>query len=164
MTDDVKTCVDARTNYFGEYFSVPSDLQSDVEVLVSEITELGEQCISTEEFENKFVSTGLSDRFSSLISQCEPIARKMTKDEKRQSRDIAKGMLRENKKEIAEYAAESAAMSARVAVSEEVTTRVREKMIEDGTLADYTIAKNVAEDTERLFGFLGKKFGRNKGK
>ena len=86
----------------------------------------------------------------------------MTKEEKKQSRGIAKDILVENKEDLAMYAAESAATSVRVAASEEITTRAREKMIEDGTLADYTITKNIVEDTGRLIGFLGKKFGKNK--
>lgn len=34
MIDEVKTCVNARVNYFGEYFSIPDQLRGDVDSFI----------------------------------------------------------------------------------------------------------------------------------
>lgn len=55
-----------------------------------------------------FVSSGLSDRFMALISHCSQQSSPMTKEQKRQSLAVAKKIICENRKEAAEYIADSA--------------------------------------------------------
>ena len=62
MTDEVKKCVDIRINFFDEYFTIPEDMQNEVQAFIADITLLGNSCNSATEFEQKFVSEGLSER------------------------------------------------------------------------------------------------------
>lgn len=157
MIDEVKTCVDAKVNFLGEYFSVPDRLQGDVDSFLQDTEALGERCGSAAEFEQVFVSSGLSDRFNGLIAKCTPKARKMTKEERKHSMRVAQDILYEQRGELAKDA-----------VSEVVGDYVREKrderiaeshrqMLEDGTHADFTIRRNRLQDAGRLLGFLGRK-------
>ena len=56
MIDEVKTCMDAKVNFFGEYFSVPDQVQGDVDSFIQDTKALGEHCESAAEFEQAFVS------------------------------------------------------------------------------------------------------------
>lgn len=160
MVDEVKICVDAKVNFFAEYFTVPTDLQSEVDRFAADVTALGETCANAAEFEDQFIKTGLSARFNGLLPKCAAKAHKMTKEEKQHSRKVAKDILQENKKELVGDAVFDIAGYATTYTREELITQSREKMIEDGTLADYTIAKNTVEDIGRLGSFLKNKFGR----
>lgn len=160
MTQEIKVCVDSRVNFLDDYFIIPQELQKEIDTLKKEITGLGERCGGAEEFEDKFVSTGLSERFAAIIPRCTPKPHKMTKDEKKKSLDTAKEMLRENKQDIAKGALDSIAVSARVSLSGEAAERIHNQRIADGTAADITIAKNRITDAGRLLGFLVGKFGK----
>ena len=85
MVDEVKTCVDAKINFFEEYFSVPDDLKSEMDMFIKDTQALGEQCSSASEFEQQFSTSELLNRFNTLVSKCIPKAKKMTKEEKIQS-------------------------------------------------------------------------------
>ena len=85
MVDEVKTCVDAKINFFEEYFSVPDDLKSEMDMFIKDTQALGEQCSSASEFEQQFSASELLNRFNTLVSKCTPKAKKMTKEEKIQS-------------------------------------------------------------------------------
>ena len=75
-------------------------MQNEVQTIISEITLLGDTCSNATEFEEKFLSEGLSDKFNALLPKCTPKSIKRTKEQKQQSRKIAKGMLRENQDEL----------------------------------------------------------------
>lgn len=64
MIDEVKTCVNARVNYFEEYFSVPDQLRGEINSFIQDAEALGNLCGSAVEFEQTFVSSGLSDRLT----------------------------------------------------------------------------------------------------
>ena len=64
----------------------------------------------------------------------------------------------ENRKEAAEYLADSVLTSARVEAEGRILKENREHMIENDTMGDYTRTKNAIEDGIGLFGFLLNKF------
>ena len=159
MVDEVKTCVDAKINFFEEYFSVPDDLKSEMDMFIKDTQALGEQCSSASEFEQRFSTSELLNRFNTLVSKCTPKAKKMTKEEKKQSVKIAKDILYENRAEIAKDTLKDTANRIINDKRDEMLTKNREKMIEEGTYADYTIRRNKINS---IVDFLEKIFNKKK--
>ena len=159
MVDEVKTCVDAKINFFEEYFSVTDDLKSEMDMFIKDTQALGEQCSSASEFEQQFSTSELLNRFNTLVSKCTPKAKKMTKEEKKQSVKIAKDILYENRAEIAKDALKDTANRIINDKRDEMLTKNREKMIEEGTYADYTIRRNKINS---IRDFLEKIFNKKK--
>ena len=159
MVDEVKTCVDAKINFFEEYFSVPDDLKSEMDMFIKDTQALGEQCSSASEFEQQFSTSELLNRFNTLVSKCTPKAKKMTKEEKKQSVKIAKDILYENRVEIAKDTLKDTANRIINDKRDEMLTKNREKMIEEGTYADYTIRRNKINS---IRDFLEKIFNKKK--
>ena len=114
MNSDVQKSVNAKTNYFDEYLIVPDGLRPEVNAFCAEVVALGEQCADFNAFENRFASEGLSEKFVALICQCAQKKSPQTKEQRRESLKAAKSMMRENRKETAEYFADSVLTSARV--------------------------------------------------
>lgn len=158
MTDEVKKCVDIRINFFDEYFTIPEDMQNEVQAFIADITLLGNSCNSATEFEQKFVSEGLSERFNAILPNCIQKPVKMTKEQKKQSRKIAKEILAENKDELVDDALTYVANRGMNDLRDKAIAISREKMIEEGTMSDYTIRKNYIEDGIRFTRFLKDKF------
>lgn len=158
MRDEVKSCVDAKVNFFDMYFSVPESIQSEVNDFIRDTNTLGDRCSNAAEFEAKFISTGLSDRFNAILPKCKPKAAKMTREQKRKSMETAKEILTENRKELAEYAVKDTLNRIINDATDEQIQRSREQMIEDGTMAEHTIRKNRVENAGRFLRFLGDKF------
>lgn len=161
MTDEVKKCVDIRINFFDEYFTIPEDMQNEVQAFIADITLLGNSCNSATEFEQKFVSEGLSERFNAILPNCIQKPVKMTKEQKKQSRKIAKEILAENKDELIDDALTYVANRGMNDLRDKAIAISREKMIEEGTMSDYTIRKNYIEDGIRFTRFLKDKFKKN---
>ena len=159
MVDEVKTCVDAKINFFEEYFSVPDDLKSEMDMFIKNIQSLGEQCSSASEFEQQFSTSELLNRFNTLVSKCTPKAKKMTKEEKKQSVKIAKDILYENRAEIAKDTLKDTANRIINDKRDDMLTKNRERMIEEGTYADYTIRRNKINS---IRDFLEKIFNKKK--
>ena len=159
MVDEVKTCVDAKINFFEEYFSVPDDLKSEMDMFIKDTQALGEQCSSASEFEQQFSTSELLNRFNTLVSKCTPKAKKMTKEEKKQSVKIAKDILYENRVEIAKDTLKDTANRIINDKRDEMLTKNRERMIEEGTYADYTIRRNKINS---IRDFLEKIFNKKK--
>ena len=155
MLDEVKTCVDAKINFFEEYFSVPDDLKSEMDMFIKDTQALGEQCSSASEFEQRFSTSELLNRFNTLVSKCTPKAKKMTKEEKKQSVKIAKDILYENRAEIAKDTLKDTANRIINDKRDDMLTKNRERMIEEGTYADYTIRRNkinsIRDFLEKIF-------------
>ena len=155
MLDEVKSCVDAKINFFEDYFSVPDDLKSEMDMFIKDTQALGEKCSSASEFEQQFSTSELLNRFNTLVSKCTPKAKKMTKEEKKQSVKIAKDILYENRAEIAKDTLKDTANRIINDKRDEMLTKNREKMIEEGTYADYTIRRNkiksIADFLEKIF-------------
>ena len=159
MLDEVKTCVDAKINFFEDYFSVPDDLKSEMDMFIKDTQALGEKCSSASEFEQQFSTSELLNRFNTLVSKCTPKAKKMTKEEKKQSVKIAKDILYENRAEIAKDTLKDTANRIINDKRDDMLTKNREKMIEEGTYADYTIRRN---KINTIRDFLEKIFNKKK--
>ena len=159
MLDEVKNCVDAKINFFEDYFSVPDDLKSEMDMFIKDTQALGEKCSSASEFEQQFSTSELLNRFNMLVSKCTPKAKKMTKEEKKQSVKIAKDILYENRAEIAKDTLKDTANRIINDKRDEMLTKNREKMIEEGTYADYTIRRNKINS---IRDFLEKIFNKKK--
>ena len=159
MLDEVKNCVDAKINFFEDYFSVPDDLKSEMDMFIKDTQALGEKCSSASEFEQQFSTSELLNRFNTLVSKCTPKAKKMTKEEKKQSVKIAKDILYENRVEIAKDTLKDTANRIINDKRDEMLTKNREKMIEEGTYADYTIRRNKINS---IRDFLEKIFNKKK--
>ena len=159
MVDEVKTCVDAKINFFEEYFSVTDDLKSEMDMFIKDTQALGEQCSSASEFEQQFSTSELLNRFNTLVSKCTPKAKKMTKEEKKQSVKIAKDILYENRAEIAKDTLKDTANRIINDKRDDMLTKNRERMIEEGTYADYTIRRNKINS---IRDFLEKIFNKKK--
>lgn len=158
MNSDVKKSVDAKTQYFNEYLVVPDGLRPEVDAFCSEVVSLGEECADFDTFENRFASEGLSEKFVALICQCTQKASPQTKEQRRESLKTAKTMMYENRKDAAEYLADSVLTTARVEAEGHILKENRERMIKEDTMSDYTRTKNAIEDGVGLFGFLLNKF------
>ena len=158
MNSDVKKSVDAKTQYFDEYLIVPDGLRPEVDAFCSEVISLGEECADFDTFEERFASSGLSEKFVALICQCGQKTSPLTKEQRKQSLKTAKTMMYENRKDAAEYLADSVLTTARVEAEGHILKENRERMIKDDTMGDYTRTKNAIEDGVGLFGFLLKKF------
>lgn len=159
MLDEVKTCVDAKINFFEDYFSVPDDLKSEMDMFIKDTQALGEKCSSASEFEQQFSTSELLNRFNTLVSKCTPKAKKMTKEEKKQSVKIAKDILYENRAEIAKDTLKDTANKIINDKRDDMLTKNRERMIEEGTYADYTIRRNKINS---IRDFLEKIFNKKK--
>lgn len=159
MLDEVKNCVDAKINFFEDYFSVPDDLKSEMDMFIKDTQALGEKCSSASEFEQQFSTSELLNRFNTLVSKCTPKAKKMTKEEKKQSVKIAKDILYENRAEIAKDTLKDTANKIINDKRDDMLTKNRERMIEEGTYADYTIRRNKINS---IRDFLEKIFNKKK--
>ena len=159
MLDEVKSCVDAKINFFEDYFSVPDDLKSEMDMFIKDTQALGEKCSSASEFEQQFSTSELLNRFNTLVSKCTPKAKKMTKEEKKQSVKIAKDILYENRAEIAKDTLKDTANRIINDKRDDMLTKNRERMIEEGTYADYTIRRNKINS---IRDFLEKIFNKKK--
>ena len=142
MLDEVKNCVDAKINFFEEYFSVPDDLKSEMDMFIKDTQALGEKCSSASEFEQQFSASELLNRFNTLVSKCTPKAKKMTKEEKIQSMKITKDILYENRDELAKDALKEASNRIINDKRDEMIEKNRKRMIENGNYDDYTRTRN----------------------
>jgi len=142
MKEDVKVCVDSRINFFYEYFDIPESLKFEIEVLFDDVNILAEKCKTVNDFEERFISDGLSVRFNDCLSKCTPKQKTITKAEKKSSVRIAKEIILNDKENIAKDVLKDVTNRMFNDTKDEMITESRERMIEEGTLADHTIKKN----------------------
>lgn len=162
MIEEVRNSVDIRVNFFDEYYTIPAEMQSETDAFISDVKSLGEQCVDAVEFEQQFAAEGMQERFNSLLTKCIPKQRQLTEEEMKQSEEAVKSYMKDNKGDILKSQAEDAVDMLGVEAQSEVIAKTREKMIDDGTFADYTIASNAIEDAGRVAGFLARKFKKKK--
>ncbi|MEA4854087.1 MAG: hypothetical protein VB082_07410 [Christensenella sp.] len=160
MFNDVKRCVDARVDFFQQYYSTPQNMKNEVDCFIAELIALGENCSNATEFEERFVSTGLADRFYTILPKCTPRPVKMTKEQKHESRKIAKEIIAGNKGELLKDALTDVADTVRINAECELIKENRERMIEEGTYGDYTRMTNAADGMKRIAGFFVKKLNK----
>ena len=162
MNEYVQQCVSSRVDFFDKYYTVPEELKFEVEAFVREINQLGNLVTDAVEFENKFVSSGLSERFNNLLTRCIPKAYNMTAEEKQHSKETAKEIFKEDRSRIIKEAAAEVVDHAAVMATEERIAKRREKMIEEGVFDEYTKVTNVIDYTTDGVKFFKKLFKKKK--
>ncbi|MDO4833885.1 MAG: hypothetical protein Q4A40_02485 [Bacillota bacterium] len=148
----MKEYVDAKCSVFTEYMQIPEELQGEFDSLCSEMHALGDKCTDYYQFEEMFVSSGLSDRYNELLTKCTPRAVKMTSEQK-------KAAVRMTKEQIS--VGDIVRDAAGIAVSElqqEAISMRRKKMIEDEVFDDYARTTNRIDDAARAGKFIFNKF------
>jgi len=158
MRDDVKKCIEMRTDFFEKYYSVPDAVRGEVDDFIAEVNVLGESCGDAMEFEGKFAAQGLSEKFNALLVKCTPCPQEMSKEEKQNAKQVAKEMFKENKKQILKDVALDIADSVAMKAESELIEHNRQEMIKEGVYDEYTKVTNAVEDTTKIGGFLFKKF------
>ena len=145
MDENIKQCINSRVDFFDKYYTVPEGLKEEVETFICEINQLGDSASDAIDFENKFVSSGMSERFNGLLVRCTPKPYNMTNEEKRQSKQVAKEIFKEDRSRIVKEAAADVADYASVMASEEIIAKSREAMIEADVFDEYTRATNAVD-------------------
>ena len=162
MNDYIKQCVNSRVDFFDKYYTVPAELKPEVEAFINEINKLGDAATDAVDFENKFASSELSERFNSLLTRCIPKAYNMTNEEKQHSKETAKEIFKEDRSRIIKEAAEEAVEHATIMANEELIAKRRESMIEEGVFDEYTRASNAADIITESGSFLKNLFKKRK--
>lgn len=151
----MKEYIDAKCNVFTEYMHVPEELQGEFKKLCAEMHALGDGMTDYSLFEQQFASTGLSDRYNSLLAKCTPKPVKMTAEQKQESLKMAKEQI--SAKEIAADIADMA----KTELQQEAISMKRRTMIDAGVFDEYTRTTNKIDDAKRagkfIFGKLKKK-------
>ena len=158
MLEEIKTCVSARTDFFGKYTVVPAELQGEVDAFVAAVVALGEASSDVASFESAFASGGLSDQFNSLVTRCTPKAYEMTDADKEYSRQVAAEMY--SKDDLVQDVTDDLIDSAKMQAESDLHALGRRAMSEAGILDDVTKATNLVEDVGLISGFFKKKFGK----
>ena len=160
MREDVKACVDARVNFFDTYYTVPADVQPEVDSFVQMVTDLGERSTDATAFEAEFVSLGLSDKFNSILPKCSPKAVQVSQEYQDYSANIQKEFKEERKKQFADTLLNDVEESVMMRAESDAMQANRRAMADAGVLDEYTKITNATEDVGRLAGFFKRKFGK----
>ena len=162
MNDYIKQCVNSRVDFFDKYYTVPAELKPEVEAFIDDINQLGNAATDAVDFENKFASSDINERFNSLLTRCIPKAYNMTNEEKQHSKETAKEIFKEDRSRIVKEAAADVVDHTAVTVTEELIAKRREKMIEADVFDEYTKVTNVIDFATESGSFLKKLFKKKK--
>jgi len=162
MNDYIKQCVNSRVDFFDKYYTVPAELKPEVEAFIDDINQLGNAATDAVDFENKFASSELSERFNSLLTRCIPKAYNMTNEEKQHSKETAKEIFKEDRSRIVKEAAAEVVDHATIMADEELIAMRREAMIEAGVFDEYTRVSNAIDIMTESGSFLKKLFKKKK--
>ena len=162
MRDDVKACVAARVDFFGQYYDVPPTVQEEVNAFVAQVQALGEQSADAQQFEAVFVSSGLSDRFNAILPKCTPKAVTPTAEQQAYSKQVRREMWEEQKAQIGQDILDDVTESAMMHAESNAQEASRRAMAEAGVLDEVTRASNAAEYASEAVGFFARLFGKKK--
>ena len=156
----VQNSIQTRADFFEKYYTVPPQVQPEVDAFLQQMYALGETCANAMEFEQKFAAGGLSQWFNGLLVRCTPKPYQMTQQEQAYAKDVRREMRKEENigKKILDDVVDDITFRA----EEEMVQQRRKQMIEDGTMDDYTRATNYMEDAQAGLGFLGRLFKKRK--
>ena len=157
MKDDVKICVNAKIDFFDQYYTVPEELKGEVEDFKAKVIALGETSNDAMDFESKFASGGLSSEFTALLPKCTPKAFEMTQEQKDYSKQVQKELDKESGYSLFGHVMGDIADSASTELKEDLIAHNRKAMIEDGVFDEYTKVSNLADDVGILAGLFKKK-------
>lgn len=156
MTEEVKLCVNARTEFFGKYMTVPPALQPELDSFLERITALGETSANAAAFEQQFQATGLMDTFNSLVTRCTPQTYRMIQEDKAYSRQVAKEIFAEDRGRILKEAGLELLESVEMKVESDFNAERIRQMSDAGVLDEYTKASNAVEDAGIIARFFKK--------
>lgn len=160
MKEDVRICVSSRVDFFEKYYDIPPAMQGAVASFVAETEALGESCADAGEFEARFVSVGLSQRFNDILPKCTPKAVPVTQEQKAYSRQVRRELWNEQKGQIVQDILDDVTESAAMRIESDATQARNRAMSEAGVLDEYTRVSNVVDDVKygaKLFSKLFKK-------
>ncbi len=160
MRDDVKVCVDARVNFFGQYYDVPTGVQSEVDAFIQSVTALGESSADATSFEAEFVSSGLSAQFNAILPKCTPKAVQVSAEYQTYTENVQKEFKEERKKQFADTLINDVTDSVTMRAESDAMQARRRAMSDAGVLDEYTKVTNAVDDAGRLAGFFKRKFGK----
>ncbi len=156
MRDDIKTYVDAKVNYFEQYFTIPESAQEEFQQFADAVNALGESCSDAMDFESRYMSEGLMDKFTALITKCQPKAVQISQADQAYADQIAAEMKKEFKRDSAKHAAKGVLDTIRIEAESEFRRRRREEMIEAGTFDEWNRTTNKIDDAGRVLQGLGR--------
>lgn len=162
MRDDVRVCVEARVNFFGQFYDVPANVQHEVDAFIESVIALGERSSDAAAFEADFVSSGLSEQFNKILPKCSPKAVPVSAEYQEYTEKVQAEFKEERKKQFADTLINDVTESVTMQAESDAVQARRRAMSDAGVLDDYTRATNVIDDAGRAAGFFGRLFGRNK--
>ena len=160
MRDDVKACVDARVNFFDQYYTVPANVQPEVDTFIKAVIALGEGSADAAAFEAEFVSSGLSNQFNAILPKCSPKAVPVSAEYQAYTEKVQAEFKEERKKQFADTLINDVTDSVTMRAESDAMQARRRAMSDAGVLDQYTKATNAVEDAGRLAGFFRNKFGK----
>jgi len=162
MDSSIIQCIQIRKDFFEKYYSVPDEMQSEVNAFIGELYSIGEQSNDAQEFETKFAAHNLQERFNAILMRCTPKPYNMSKEEKAVSKDIAKEIFTEDRPRIIKEEVEEALDYTTVMAEEKVAEQRRKAMIEMGVYDEYTRVTNKIEMLKDAGGLLKNLFKKKK--
>lgn len=162
MNEYVQQSVNSRVDFFEKYYTVPEEVRPAVEAFIADINQLGNASVDAIDFENKFVSSGLNERFNNLLTCCIPKPYKMTDEEKETAKETAKEIFQEDCSRIEKESAHEVLDYAAVMAKEELIAQKRDMMIDAGVFDEYTRATNAVDIAVEGGKFLKNLFKRKK--
>ena len=160
MDNTILQCIQIRKDFFEKYYTVPSNVQPEVDEFFNLLDILGEASNDAQDFEAKFAENGYQERLNALLVRCTPKAYKMSAEDMAEAKKTAKELFREDRSRIIKEAVEDVVDNVTVMAEEEAIAQSRKAMIEAGVFDDYTRATNavdIAKDAGGLFKKLFKK-------
>ena len=80
MDQAVMQCISARCDFFEKYYSVPAEVQGEVDRFIKKLKALGETSADAAAFEAAFAAKGMQEEMNALLMRCTPRPYQMTKE------------------------------------------------------------------------------------
>ncbi|MBQ6947521.1 MAG: hypothetical protein IJN42_05685, partial [Clostridia bacterium] len=154
MDQAVMQCISVRCDFFEKYYSVPAEVQGEVDQFVEKLKALGETSADAAAFEAAFAAKGMQEEMNALLMRCTPRPYQMTKEEKTAAKETAKEIFKEDRSRIMKEAAADVVDHAAVMAEEELHAQSRKAMIEMGIYDEYTRASNAIDMAKDPVGFF----------
>ena len=162
MNNDILQCINTRIDFFEKYYFVPDNVRHEVDDFIKEMQSVGEQSTDAQDFETKFATNGLQERFTAILMKCTPKQYNMTAEEKAASRETAKEIFKEDRSRIIKETVEDVIDHVAVESEEELIALRRKAMIEADVYDDYTKATNAIDIAKSAGGLLKGLFKKKK--
>lgn len=162
MKEDVNRYIDMKLNVLYDYFTVPESAQAEVDAVTAQIYELGGECADAAEFDARFNSSPLNQRYNMLFMKCTPKPRrKMTKEQKQYSRETFKEILKEDNGGILKDAVTDRADLAASFIADDAASHViselQSRPASEKVMRETWQAANTIENFTHFFKFIKNK-------